>query len=202
MKDQNPIKRIRNNEGLTQEEFSKKINLKRSTLALIETNKIKPSVEVYEKINEVFGINLIGKNNRIVMNKNNFSPKSAKKDNESVLIPIESDFYTLSLTYDDQMKMLYFLTSILRHNNYEFTINERKELLQYEKMNELMWDVRDNNKIEKQTYDSIERTIKVSMFRSVSNYQTKVEALLKVNTEYSFSWISIKPTKKLDNTLI
>ena len=54
----NEIKQIRLKEGLSQIEFSKKIEISRNALINYEQNKRTPPIKVIKKISQVFGINI------------------------------------------------------------------------------------------------------------------------------------------------
>lgn len=51
----NILKKLRQDENLTQEELAKKINSSRSNIANYENDKNMPSVEVLNKLSEIFG---------------------------------------------------------------------------------------------------------------------------------------------------
>lgn len=53
------LKKIREKNGLTQEQFADKIGVKRTTYISYETSKTSPGFELIEKIAEVFGISLL-----------------------------------------------------------------------------------------------------------------------------------------------
>lgn len=50
----NILKKIRQENNLTQDELAKKINTSRSNIANYENNKNKPSIEVLNKLSEIF----------------------------------------------------------------------------------------------------------------------------------------------------
>ena len=52
------IKQIRNKEGLTQEQFSEKINVSRNAVAKWETNRGYPDIQNLINISEIFNISL------------------------------------------------------------------------------------------------------------------------------------------------
>ena len=59
------LKKIRQDNGLTQEELAKKINTSRSNIANYENDKNMPSVDILEKISKVLNCStdfLLGKN--------------------------------------------------------------------------------------------------------------------------------------------
>lgn len=55
------IKTIRNEYGFSQENFAKMFRISRSTLAMIEVEKRKPSTELVSKINFLFDLDEITK---------------------------------------------------------------------------------------------------------------------------------------------
>ena len=52
------LKKIREDNNLTQEELAKKVNTSRSNIANYENNKNKPSVEVLEKLSLLFNVSI------------------------------------------------------------------------------------------------------------------------------------------------
>lgn len=54
----NNLKKIRQDNGLTQEELAKKINTSRSNIANYENNKNMPSVDILEKLSKVFNCSI------------------------------------------------------------------------------------------------------------------------------------------------
>ncbi len=53
------LKKIREKNGLTQEQFADKIGIKRTTYISYETSKTSPGFDLIEKIAEVFGVSLL-----------------------------------------------------------------------------------------------------------------------------------------------
>ena len=53
------LKKIREKNGLTQEQFADKIGIKRTTYISYESSKTSPGFELIEKIAEVFGVSLL-----------------------------------------------------------------------------------------------------------------------------------------------
>ena len=63
----NILKKIRQENGLTQEELAKKINTARSNIANYENDKNMPSVDILEKLSEIFNVStdfLLGKTDK------------------------------------------------------------------------------------------------------------------------------------------
>lgn len=55
----NTLKKIREKNGLTQEQFADKIGVKRTTYISYEMSKTTPDFELVEKIAEIFGVSLL-----------------------------------------------------------------------------------------------------------------------------------------------
>lgn len=53
------LKKIREKNGLTQEQFADKIGVKRTTYISYENSKTSPGFELIEKIAEIFGVSLL-----------------------------------------------------------------------------------------------------------------------------------------------
>lgn len=63
----NILKKIRQENGLTQEELAKKVNTARSNIANYENDKNMPSVDILEKLSEILGCSidyLLGKTDK------------------------------------------------------------------------------------------------------------------------------------------
>ncbi len=57
------IKNVRNSLGLNQDQFAQKLNEKPSLLRRIETGKIEPTIKLAKKIQELYNIKLVQKDN-------------------------------------------------------------------------------------------------------------------------------------------
>lgn len=182
MKKGEKIKELRAKLGLTQEEFSKKIGLSRSSLALIETNKNNPTINVYERINEVFNVNLIGNKSNIVINSNN------EKSRQIKFSDIESDIRQMNSINNDNLLFLFFLTSILRLHKYNFTKSELKDLLFYKSLSSMIDELEEMDTFEEIIYTNMKHMYKANIYRTIMTYINICEKKIGITMDYNFDW--------------
>ena len=70
------IRNARTKHNLTQEQFAQKINEKPSLLRRIEAEKVKPTVKLAQKLEKVYGIQLVKEADEIDVNTKQFMKKS------------------------------------------------------------------------------------------------------------------------------
>lgn len=86
------LKKLRQDQNLTQEELAKKINSSRSNIANYENNNNMPSVDILERLSVIFNVSvdyLLGKSETIKLSKEdiNFMNSIKKLDeNDKILI--------------------------------------------------------------------------------------------------------------------
>ncbi|MDM1396543.1 helix-turn-helix transcriptional regulator [Myroides odoratimimus] len=167
------IKQIRIDCDLTQSKFAEKLGVTRGVIALIETGKNKPTVDILNKIKDTFNVNLLS------------SEEYIKEDvlEDKRLTSID---FSLIMTYEDNMRALYFLCNLLKNNKYEFNDKEKKELFFYESIQELLHDIQ-TNKLKRQEnlfYENLEHILRVDIYRVLNRYYHKIEEVLKIDVVY------------------
>lgn len=112
------IKQIRNKEGLTQEQFSEKINVSRNAVAKWETNRGYPDIQSLINISEIFNISLDELVKDDINVKNKIIEESAssffKKWHLLVIVYLVAIiFYIIYFEYAHRIFMIGFLISTI-----------------------------------------------------------------------------------------
>lgn len=105
------LKKLRQDNNLTQEELAKKINNSRSNIANYENGKNMPSVEVLERLSEIFNVStdyLLGKSD--IRN-----PEEIKMDNDKIIIGLSKKDYNPP-TKEQQDKIEEYAKFVLKDN--------------------------------------------------------------------------------------
>lgn len=203
------LKNFRKHIGLTQKDFADKLGVSRATIAQIEVGNNNLSTDLLYKIKKVFHVNLEELelrdgylNNKIsntLYNPNNENNEVLKnQDTEIADNYLNVNKYAfkladLGMLLDDNMKMLYFISSILKKYNYKFTNKEKRELKFYEGLDGLLMNIRTGKeKITHDEFEHLSRIIKSSLFSFINGMMFRAEELLEMNTSFDFDEI-LKP---------
>ena len=183
------IKNLRHQTKLTQAEFAKKLGVSRAVIAQIETNKNNPTAELLQKIYKEFNIDLLSDNvseNHILQNKKNSDSEEIYLSKNDIRLKIND----LRILYDDNMKFLYFICTILKSKNYKFSKDEKTELHEFAGIGRFIQQIVSGEvKITLENFETLILIIKVSLFRFNGRMMHKAEGLLDIDVTYSMDEI-------------
>lgn len=172
------IKDIRNELGMSQNEFAEKLEISRSVLALIETGRNKLSLDIYGKVFEVFGVDLMNKTHF----KNNVSNDNLK-DNR-VDNPIKIQRAVLNEMYINAMEqneILQFFVTILKLNNYKFSSSEKKQLDLCRRIANDMFAIQFDDEVLENDIEYYKNDIKNVINKAINRYMKECINILKIN---------------------
>lgn len=201
------IKYLREFNKLNQSDFGKLIDKGASLVSAYEKGTAVPPIQVLMLISNKFKISI---DDIVKGNIKNYNINGVKDEKYTATISsernsagnyeiIEKDtksksyrlkYADLGMILSDNMKMLYFLVTVLRSKKYEFSEKEKHDLKFYGSLEELLMTIiTGKESITDDEYEHLNRIIKSSLFSFINGLLYETEKVLNIETEYSFDEI-------------